>query len=52
MRMKSLVGNRYGKLEVRQMMYERCKDGRVRPKCLCSCDCGKEKIIRADSLLY
>lgn len=40
----NLTGNRYGKLVVKEMIYN--YNGTNRTKCSCDCDCGKTNIIR------
>jgi len=44
MQRPDLVGQRFGRLVVKAMVYER------HAKCLCRCECGKEKVIRVSSL--
>lgn len=41
---ENLIGNKYGKLTVKQMIYNYNNTGRT--KCLCDCDCGNKDVIR------
>jgi hypothetical protein len=48
----NLIGNRYGKLVVKDMIYgEKDKSGKQRTYCNCLCDCGNEIVRLSDSLL-
>ena len=48
------VGRRYGMLVVEEVIYEKMTTGcrGTITKFKCKCDCGNEKIIRADSIRY
>lgn len=46
----SLIGNRYGRLVVKSEAESRGSGVRKKAYWLCVCDCGKEKIISANSL--
>lgn len=41
---EDLTGKKFGKLTINKMLYN--YNGTNRTKCLCSCDCGKQNIIR------
>lgn len=47
---KSLVGERFGKLTVAEMIYGEYVGKRKRTKCKCVCDCGNEVVVTTDSL--
>jgi hypothetical protein len=47
MKLKNLVGNRYGRLEV----IERAESKKGKTRWLCKCDCGKESIVESSSLI-
>ena len=44
MKRKNLVGQKFGKLTVNKMIYNYKNTGKT--KCLCSCDCGSNNILR------
>lgn len=44
MKRKDLTGNKYGKLIVKEMLYNYNNTNRT--KCLCDCECGNKNIIR------
>lgn len=50
-RRKSIVGIRYGKLVVEEMIYEKDKDGNSVSMCKCLCDCGNEITTRRNALV-
>lgn len=45
-----LTGQRFGKLQVKEMLFGVESGNRKRTKCLCLCDCGSEHIADADKL--
>lgn len=47
---KRCIGNRYGKLQVKSVSWEKGKGSNLGNYVNCVCDCGNHKIIRADSL--
>ena len=50
MRRKNLVGQRYGKLVVQEMIYGEVRNGKKRSQCLCVCDCGNTTTVVSDRL--
>ena len=48
---KSLVGQRFGKLVVQEMIYEKDDNGVSKSKCRCLCDCGNEIITLRNGLV-
>ena len=47
---KVVVGQRYGRLEVKELTSSITGNGIRRTMAFCVCDCGKEKILRSDGL--
>lgn len=52
MRRTSIIGNRYGKLTVKEMVYnvKKFDKSQARTYCVCQCDCGKEIVADAYKL--
>ena len=50
MNRKSLVGERFGKLIVTDMIYGEAAGGKIRTKSRCTCDCGNEIVTTVDAL--
>lgn len=45
-----LIGNKYGLLTIKELIYHKDKSGKSRAILVCLCDCGNAKEIRANNL--